>query len=200
MTSQSIKIDLIPKGIAPIIHVSQYDKGQTWLFTVVLNDEPYTIPSGSSVTIEGTKEDGTGFQYACTYSGSVVTATEEQQMTVFAGDVPTQLRIVKDDDLIGTLNFIIRVEPAALADDTIISETDLPLIEQAVEILEHVPEVISEMDELKEDAEAWAVGTRGGEAVASTDPAYQNNAKYYAEHFVGYVTDEQYAAIHALLS
>lgn len=30
-----------------------------------------------------------------------------------------------------------------------------------------------------EDAEAWAVGTRGGEDVPGTDPAYQNNSKYY---------------------
>lgn len=32
-----------------------------------------------------------------------------------------------------------------------------------------------------EDAEAWAVGEKGGEAVPSTDPTYHNNAKYYAE-------------------
>lgn len=32
-----------------------------------------------------------------------------------------------------------------------------------------------------EDAEAWARGTRNGTAVSSTDPAYQNNAKYFAE-------------------
>jgi hypothetical protein len=34
-----------------------------------------------------------------------------------------------------------------------------------------------------EDAEAWAVGQRGGVDVGSTDPAYQNNAKYYAQHY-----------------
>ena len=34
-----------------------------------------------------------------------------------------------------------------------------------------------------EDAEAWAVGRRGGVDVGSTDPAYQNNAKYYAQHY-----------------
>lgn len=31
------------------------------------------------------------------------------------------------------------------------------------------------------DAEAWAKGTRNGEAVPSTDPAYHNNSKYYAD-------------------
>ena len=33
-----------------------------------------------------------------------------------------------------------------------------------------------------EDAEAWAVGTRDGAPVPSTDPAYNNNSKYWAEH------------------
>lgn len=33
-----------------------------------------------------------------------------------------------------------------------------------------------------EDAEAWAVGERDGVPVPSTDPAYNNNAKYWAEH------------------
>lgn len=33
----------------------------------------------------------------------------------------------------------------------------------------------------KSDAEAYAVGKRGGEDVGSTDPTYHNNAKYYVE-------------------
>lgn len=33
----------------------------------------------------------------------------------------------------------------------------------------------------EEDAEAYAVGTRGGVPVTSGDPAYHNNAKYYSE-------------------
>ena len=32
-----------------------------------------------------------------------------------------------------------------------------------------------------EDAESWAVGKRGGTDVPSTDPAYENNAKYYSQ-------------------
>lgn len=32
-----------------------------------------------------------------------------------------------------------------------------------------------------EDSEAWAVGRRGGKEVGTEDPAYQNNAKWYAD-------------------
>ena len=43
-----------------------------------------------------------------------------------------------------------------------------------------------------EDAEAYAKGTRGGIPVGTSDPAYQNNAKYFAEQaeeIVQYITD-----------
>ena len=199
MTSQTINLDLIPGGISPIIHVSQYDKGQTWLFNILKGNQAFSIPAGSSVTIQGTKKDGTGFQYACTFSGSVVTATEEQQMTVLSGDVPAELRITKDNDIIGTLNFIIRVEQSALSDDTEISETELPLIEEAVEIINQAPQIIAQMEGLEEDAEAWAKGTKNGTPVPSSAPQYQNNAKYYAENCIGMITDAQWTSINSIL-
>ena len=112
-------------------------------------------------------------------------------MTVLKGDVKAEIRITKSSQLIGSMNFIIRVEEAALTDDVVISETDLPLIEEAIEA---VPIV----EGYKEDAEAWAVGTRNGTAVPSSDPAYHNNAKYYAENFIGYITDSQWTALTTL--
>ena len=192
MTSQTINLELIPQGVPPIIHVSQYDKGQTWLFNILKGGSAYSIPSNTAVTIQGTKADATGFQYACTYSGSQVTATETQQMTMFAGDVAAELAFTKGGDLIGTINFIIRVEPATLADDTLISETDLPLIQEAIE-------AVAEVKGYSEDAEAYAIGTRDGTPVASGDPAYHNNAKYYADNFIGMITDAQWAQIQTIL-
>lgn len=35
-----------------------------------------------------------------------------------------------------------------------------------------------------EDAEAWAIGERGGVPVPSTDPAYENSSKWWAQHAV----------------
>lgn len=194
MTSQSINLDLIPNGVPPMLSVSQYDKGQTWNFHVFAQNVPFSIPGGCTVTILGTKPDVTGFQYPCTYSGNVVSFTEEQQITVVKGDVRAEIRITNgNDELIGSVNFIIRVEPAALADETIISETELPLIEQALEDLPLV-------EQYKKDAEAWANGTRNGVPVSSSDPTYEKNARYYAEHFIGYVTDAQWTALTALYS
>lgn len=36
-----------------------------------------------------------------------------------------------------------------------------------------------------QDSEAWAVGERNGQPVPSTDPAYENNAKWWAQHGTG---------------
>lgn len=193
MTSQAFNLNIIPQGVNPIIHVSQYDKGQTWIFTLYEGDIPYNVPSGSTVTIQGTKKDGTGFQYPCTYTGNTVTAIETDQMTLFCGKYPCEISITNNDQIIGSLNFIIDVEQAPLGDDTVISETDLPLL---IEALEAVPLVM----EKAEDSEAWAVGMRGGVPVPSSDPTFENNAKYYAEHFAGYIPDAMYNDIQTILS
>ena len=43
----------------------------------------------------------------------------------------------------------------------------------------------------EQDAEAWAVGERGGVPVPSTDPTYHNNAKYYADLGSEVIQDDQ---------
>lgn len=173
-------LDVIPGGIPPIVNVSQYDHGQILKFNLLQDGLPYSIPAGTGVTIQGTKSDGTGFQYNCSWSGSQVTAELTQQMSIFAGDVWVDLRLSKNDNAFCTLNFILRVEKAALSDDTEISETDLPLIEEAIEILDEAPQIIAQMEGLAEDAEAWAIGTKNGTAVPSSAEQYRNNSKYYA--------------------
>lgn len=181
MTSQSFNLDLIPKGVNPVVNVSQYDAGQTWTIGITENGNAFSIPSGASVTICGTKRDSTGFMYACTFSGSTVTAIVQPQMTILSGNQKAELRITKGAEKIATINFILRVEPSALSDSTQISETDLPLIEQAVELMNEAPQIISQMTGLEQDAEAWAKGTKNGSAVPSTAEQYHNNSKWYAE-------------------
>ena len=190
MTSQTINLNLIPGGIEPIIHVSQYDKGQTWTFNLFEGSQPFTIPTGATVLIQGTKADKTGFQYACSFSGNVVTAIEQQQMTAFPGKVPTEIVVSKNNELIGSLNFIIDVEPAALRDDTIISDTELPIL-------------IELAGEQVKEAEAWAKGTKDNVPVDSTAPQYNNNAYHWSEVARSYmgaygITDQEWAQLNTL--
>lgn len=47
--------------------------------------------------------------------------------------------------------------------------------------LQEAQEALDAFEQDVTDAEAWAVGTRDGEPVESTDPAYHNNSKYYSK-------------------
>lgn len=133
MQTQRIKLNLVPGAEIPErIYLSQYDKGSRTLeFELYDGAVPYAIPDGTSITIQGTKPDRKGFQYACTYSGGVVSCTVQDQMTAAAGEVRCELVISEDGNILATANFILAVERSALTDDTIISETDMPLIAQA---------------------------------------------------------------------
>lgn len=68
-----------------------------------------------------------------------------------------------------------------------IDDIDDRVVDLAADIMVAVPEIQEDITELQglidvqEDSEAWAKGTRGGTPVSSSDPAYHNNSKYYAE-------------------
>lgn len=202
MITQSINLNLIPGGVLPRFNVSQYDKGSRALqFNLFFGSLPFEVPEGSTVTIQGTKKDMTGFQYPCTYQGSLVVSDLYDQMTVLAGEVTTELVITDTSlNILGTCNFIIDVEQAALSKDIPISETELPLLQQAIQAADEAKASAEAAEDDAKDAEAWANGTRGGVPVGPSDPTYQKNAKYYADNFIGMITDAQWAEIQTILS
>ena len=129
MIEQTLKLNLIPGGVLPRINVSQYDAGSRTINVTLYNGPSlFTIPTGASISVRGTKKDMTGFAYDCTWSGSVVTFTITEQMAVFPGEVVTELVISKSGQILGTSNFIIWVEDSALKSDIDISETEIPAI------------------------------------------------------------------------
>lgn len=135
MKTQMIKLNLIPGampgGLRPAINVSQYDVGRPLKFQLYDGKTKAEIEYDTVITVHGTKPDKTGFAYACTWSGNEVTVATQKQMTVCAGKVDCELHLVKDTQEIGTANFILEVEPAALSDDTVISDSEMPAIVEA---------------------------------------------------------------------
>lgn len=126
-----IILNIEKSGIKPRVKISQYDKTLPQIrATLYSNNQPFNVPSGSTVYISGTKQDNTGFKYECSYSDNVITADITDQMTAFAGDVEVEFTIESAGSRKGTENFILEVEPAALEDDVIISETDIPAIQR----------------------------------------------------------------------
>ena len=92
------------------------------------------------------------------------------------GTVKFSLKVEQlEDDLITVLyaaHFGIQVTDPECDDSHAPDDPNFSILEQ----------LIAEVEEFDSDAEAYAVGTRGGEPVEEGDPAYHNNAKYYAEN------------------
>ena len=170
MITQTLDLNLIPGRVLPLVNVSQYDKdSRTLEFTIYNGDASFDL-TGLSAYIQGLKPDGHGFNYSATVSSGKITADVTEQMTAVSGRVMCEVIIMSGTDRIGTGNFILNVEAAAMPDGSNMSDSDYSYIEQ---LIEDVQEAVT-------DAEAWAVGERGGVPVDPSDPTYENSAHYWA--------------------
>lgn len=153
MITQHFDLNLIPNMAPVVVNVDQYDTGTGRLvISLYKDDTPYTPSSGATARIQGTKPDGHGFEYSASLSGNTVTANLTEQMTPIAGDVRTQIVIHESNRRTGTFAFILRVQHSALPDDTEMSASDYPLIEQAFEAAEDAIEAAAAAAASKEDA------------------------------------------------
>lgn len=131
MITQRYNLNLIPDKVPVVVNCSQFDSlSRTIEFTIYNGSLLYEIPSGTTATVRGTKSDNTGFEYPCTIDGSVVSFDIQDQMTIFNGKVPCEVRLT-NDGILGTCNFYLNVEPTPLDPDVTISDTYLPLLEDA---------------------------------------------------------------------
>ncbi len=128
MIDQTYYLPMVPGGIPVRVPVSQYDAGagRNIIFTLIgPNSQAFEVPDGADVTCDGTKKDKKAFSYVVTADGSTVTVPVEQQMTAAAGPAVCQITISNDGAVLGTANFVLDVERAALADDADMSETEI---------------------------------------------------------------------------
>lgn len=180
MITQSTNLNLIPGQVLPHINVSQYDYGSRTLeFKLFNGNQSFTLTSSMTAKISGTKADMHGFEYAATVdtTNQKIVANLTQQMTVAAGDVTCELLINKSGERLGTCNFIISVEKAALSDDTIISDSELPII---------IAEATAQMNAAAASAtlaQSYAKGGTGTRSGENTD-----NANYYRQQAAGSAT------------
>lgn len=132
--SQDYTLDLIPSGKPLVVHVSQYDKDSRQLnFTLTKGGVAFNGGALNRAVI-GTKPDGHGFYYDLgTSVGNVVQVTVTDQMTACAGNVECEIRLIGGTNILGTANFTLAVEPSALDENTVISDSDLPIFEQLVQ-------------------------------------------------------------------
>lgn len=146
-------------------------------------------------------QDSQPYPVTVTKDGTTVTWKPTSTDTAFAGVGSFQLEYTVDSVLAKTCIWSTMVAPSLdpagdppdpydnwlaemrqIAADAIQAAQDAEQSAQdaADEVENAQAEVVNAQNEVK-NAEAWAVGQRGGVDVPSTDPTYENNAKYWAE-------------------
>lgn len=118
-----------------VINVSQYDQGETWIFTLYNSDGTQYLPTTGSIV--GIKADGNLIANAGSVnSGGQVVITETEQMTASAGKATFELQI--DSDTHGTANFVVMVEKSPTEGGTV-SDSDLSLLQEALDATSPLP-------------------------------------------------------------
>ena len=109
---EQINLNLIPGRTMPVAHASQYDVGRTIRFNLFEGDTIYTLDGTETVNVNVRKTDGNVVteELTVTASASYVEVVTTEQMTACSGSNLAEIQIIKGDDTIGTLNFILEVE------------------------------------------------------------------------------------------
>lgn len=191
MIEQTYRIDMIPNGVPLVVHVSQYDtEARTLIFELYKGDVAYEVPAGAVASIAGTKPDKTAFIYPMTIDGNVVSIDLKQQMAIVAGDVLTEIQITDSTGKIGSANFVIRVERGPIDEDSVISETDLPLIAEAAKNIVDAKKYMESASASASSAASSASSASASEKSASDSAA---SAAASATTAAGYAGAAQYS-------
>ena len=146
--SQNVNVNLTPGGYPKEFHVSQYDVGRQLIAKIVDSTGNYSIPSGATVTLLGTKPSGFGFSLTGTVSsGSVVTFTTTATVTAEYGRIPCEIRITNGSTILGTANCMLVVEESPHQEGVIDgnSETVIPELTILVERVEAAASSVLDM-------------------------------------------------------
>ena len=152
---EQIILNLIPKGLPPICHASQYDKGRAIRLVIMDGLQGYYF-TDETVELEVRKPDNNVVTAAVDViqGNSYVDIVTTEQMTACEGDNLCELVIYKGDVRVGSLNFKMRIEVDPLKDG-IESETEIHnLTTQIQDINEQiVPDMVAEEVENQYDSQ-----------------------------------------------
>lgn len=176
--AQTKNISITPGGTPQIIHVSQNDVGRSIVLNITDGSGWYDL-TGSTVKLQGIKPSGLGYSVEGVVNGHTATIVTTKQMTGEAGSIESELKITKNNTVIGTANITLAVERDPHPENTTDGTID-EIIPEITVLVERI-EAAVERAEILHEAEAWAVGERDGVPVSPDDDTYHNNSKYYSE-------------------
>lgn len=158
------KLCMSPTGRMPVIHVGQYDSDFSIVFSLYsAGSATWTMESGTTAKIRGTKTDGTGYSANCMVdvTNKKVTVDGDQQLTAAAGNCVYEIVLYKTTNSVtkelSSVNFILKVERAAMDAGTIPSESK---IQEIQEIGTKADEIIEAYENLEFDTTPTAGSTK----------------------------------------
>ena len=144
MITINTRLDMRHGAVPEVVHLSQYDSDFTLNFELYASDGSFTMQSGTTAAIRGTKTDGEPFSMDATVSGSTVTVTgtheQMQQLTAAAGRNVYELTLYKSGKELNTSNFIVLCERAAMDKDTMGGTS---VIRELVSVIDRTDEIIA---------------------------------------------------------
>lgn len=182
-TDRKTKLNLTPGGVPPVVHVSQYDTAEKISFELWEGTKKFQKPSGALAKIEMTKPDRKGIRKDCIYAeDGTIEINLETQMTCVSGSARSKIVIYDATGQIGTAAFILSVDPAGLADDAVVSESDLQDLREIYEQAITVGEKAKEAANAAEDARSSASAADGSaKAAGKSETAAAESKKNAAE-------------------
>ena len=140
LVTHKFKLDLTPGAARQVLYTSQGDIGRPFEADLYWNGSPWTA-TGTTAEIRGKKPDDTVFDYTATVSGSSVTFSTTEQMTIISGPVECELVFSNDGDIIASANFLLIVE-ASPYDPNAISESEVQGINAMIQAA--TPEAVAD--------------------------------------------------------
>lgn len=130
LVTQIFKLDLTPGASRPVVYASAGDIGRPFNAELYWNGSAWTA-TGTTAKIRGKKPDATVFEYDATVSGSNVTFSTTEQMTIIPGPVECEIVFSEGSNVVATANFVMIVEGSPWNPDAL-SESDVRALSDAV--------------------------------------------------------------------
>ena len=155
------------------IFLSQYDDDFKLKINLVAWCGDFSMPSGTTAALRGTKSDGNGFITNCVIDGTTVMVDGNKQMTAVAGKSAFELTLYNNDKELNSATFIVNVKRAALDQDTLTNDSEireLSKIQELIDVNKRADELIDaarEIDSTKQTVENLANSAKSAANSAS---------------------------------
>lgn len=137
---EQINLNIVPNGIKPVCHSSQYDRGRQIRLNLYDGDDHYSLSGAETIELNVKKTDGTVYTNEITNTESdYLIITTAQEMTAVPGENNCNIKIMEGSNVIGALNFILDVEKSPLDNGDPSVSFIYDLRQQIEDIISHMP-------------------------------------------------------------